>query len=228
MAQRLIPLFQEAFRELYPRTPMPEFSIRFFPFVNINSNIRLRDNKLHVRISDLLEGAPAAILSALAHLLLAKMYRQGADPARNRQYRRYLATHDLTQKAYLVRQMRGRKRVVSPRGHVYDLDAVFEDLNSHYFHGLMARPTLTWSQLSSRNRLGHYDPAHNTIVISRVFDHPLVPLCVLEYIVYHEMLHLKHPVHLRGSRRCVHSAEFRAEEKLFPHLTEARRFLRKL
>ena len=47
----------------------------------------------------------------------------------------------------------------------------------------------------------------------------------LEYVVYHEMLHLKHPVKLRGSRRCVHSAEFQAEENLFPEAAEAKRFL---
>jgi predicted metal-dependent hydrolase len=50
----------------------------------------------------------------------------------------------------------------------------------------------------------------------------------VEYIVYHEMLHLKHPVKLRGSRRCVHSREFQAEEKLFPHLDQAKAFLRLL
>jgi hypothetical protein len=40
------------------------------------------------------------------------------------------------------------------------------------------------------------------------------------------MLHLKHPVRLNGSRRCVHSHEFRAEEKMFPELARARKFLR--
>jgi hypothetical protein len=50
----------------------------------------------------------------------------------------------------------------------------------------------------------------------------------VEYIVYHEMLHLKHPVKLAGSRRCVHSAEFQAEEKQFPHLEEAMRFLKRI
>jgi predicted metal-dependent hydrolase len=50
----------------------------------------------------------------------------------------------------------------------------------------------------------------------------------VEYIVYHEMLHLKHPVRLRGSRRCVHSPEFQAEEKLFPQLVEANTFLKRL
>ena len=40
------------------------------------------------------------------------------------------------------------------------------------------------------------------------------------------MLHLKHPVKLNGSRLCVHSREFRAEENLFPELEQARKFLR--
>jgi predicted metal-dependent hydrolase len=93
---------------------------------------------------------------------------------------------------------------------------------------LLARPQMTWSQSAARNMLGHYDPAHNAIVVSRVFDHHQVPAYAVEYIVYHEMLHLKHPVRLRGSRRCVHSAEFQAEEKLFPQLDQARLFLRRL
>ena len=85
---------------------------------------------------------------------------------------------------------------------------------------------MTWSRDHARNHLGHYDPAHNAIVVSRIFDHPRVPRYAVDYIVYHEMLHLKHPVKLRGSRRCVHSAEFQAEEKLFPQLEEVKRFLR--
>jgi predicted metal-dependent hydrolase len=87
---------------------------------------------------------------------------------------------------------------------------------------------MSWSQTRTRRILGHYDPAHNAIIISRVFDHFAVPRCAVEYIVYHEMLHLKHPVRLRGSRRCVHSAEFQADEKLFPELAGANAFLKRL
>jgi predicted metal-dependent hydrolase len=87
---------------------------------------------------------------------------------------------------------------------------------------------MSWSQTKTRRILGHYDPAHNAIIISRVFDHFAVPRYVLEYIVYHEMLHLKHPVKLRGSRRCVHSAEFQADERLFPKMNEANAFLKRL
>jgi len=87
---------------------------------------------------------------------------------------------------------------------------------------------MTWSRELARNSLGHFDPAHNAIVVSRVFDHPQVPQYAVEYIVYHEMLHLKHPVKLRGSRRCVHSSEFQAEEQLFPRFEQAKAFLRQL
>lgn len=207
---------------------MPEISVEFFAFANVNNTIRLRDGRLLVRLSDLLEGAPDSILRAIAHILLAKMYRRPIERASATRYRRYVSSHEISSKAHLVRQMRGRKRIVSARGRIYDLDRIFDELNVRYFYGLLARPRMTWSQNRARNSLGHYDPAHNAIVVSRVFDHPRVPRYAVEYIVYHEMLHLKHPVKLRGSRRCVHSAEFQAEERLFPHLADAQGFLKLL
>lgn len=228
MAQHLQTIFEESFRELRPRTPVPELRIDFFRFASVNNTIRLREGRLLVRISDLLEGAPEPVLRAIAHILLAKMYRKPIDREHATRYRRYVSTHHMSEKAHLVRQMRGRKRITTARGHVYHLEEIFEDLNLTYFHGLMARPLMTWSTERARNRLGHYDPAHNAIVVSSVFDHPRVPRYVVEYIVYHEMLHLKHPVKLRGSRRCVHSPEFQAEEKLFEKLEAAREFLKRL
>jgi predicted metal-dependent hydrolase len=226
--QRLLQIFQETYRELRPRAPSPELSIEFFAFANINNTIRLREGKLLVRLSDLLEGAPEAVLRAIAHILLAKMYRKPIEKEHSTRYRRYVASHDIRTKAHLVRQMRGRKRIDTAQGRTYNLEAIFEDLNSRFFYGLLARPQMTWSRDHARNSLGHYDPAHNAIVVSRVFDHPHVPRYAVEYIVYHEMLHLKHPVKLRGSRRCVHSEEFQAEENLFPELEKAKRFLKQL
>ncbi|HKW17935.1 MAG TPA: SprT-like domain-containing protein [Terriglobales bacterium] len=204
---------------------MPDLEVEFFSFANINNTVRLRDGRLLVRVSDLLEGAPKYVLQAIAHILLAKMFRKPVDPMHAVRYRRYVSSRHMAQKAHLVRQLRGRKRIASARGRAYDLDAIFENLNVRFFHGLLARPQMTWSGERARNRLGHYDPAHNAIVISRVFDHPRVPRYAVEYIVYHEMLHLKHPVKLKGSRRCVHSSEFQAEEREFPQLAEAKKYL---
>jgi predicted metal-dependent hydrolase len=224
----LFDIFQESYRDLRPRAPMPELAIEFFAFANITNTIRLREGKLFVRLSDLLEGAPEAVLRAIAHILLAKMYRKPIENGHTTRYRRYVSTHELRSKAHLVRQMRGRKRIESAAGSAYNLEQIFDGLNQRFFHGLLARPRMTWSRDRARNRLGHYDPAHNAIVVSRIFDHPQVPRHAVEYIVYHEMLHLKHPVKLRGTRRCVHSAEFQAEERLFPQMEQAKQFLKRL
>jgi len=226
--ERLLPIFQESYRELRPRAPIPELAVEFFAFANINNTIRLREGKLLVRLSDLLEGAPDAVLRAIAHILLAKMYRKPIERNHATRYRRYVSSHHISEKAHLLRQVRGRKRIETAQGRFYNLESVFDDLNVRFFYGLLARPQMTWSRDHARNSLGHYDPAHNAIVVSRVFDHPRVPRCALEYIVYHEMLHLKHPVKLRGSRRCVHSAEFQAEERMFPDLERAKHFLQLL
>ncbi len=228
MRERLLPIFQESYRELRPRAPIPELAVEFFAFANINNTIRLREGKLLVRLSDLLEGSSDAVLRAIAHILLAKMYRKPIERNHATRYRRYVSSHHISEKAHLLRQMRGRKRIETAQGRIYNLESVFDDLNVRFFHGLLARPQMTWSRHHARNSLGHYDPAHNAIVVSRVFDHPRVPRCAVEYIVYHEMLHLKHPVKLRGSRRCVHSAEFQAEERMFPDLERAKQFLQLL
>jgi predicted metal-dependent hydrolase len=226
--ERVLEIFRDTYCDLRPVTSVPEMQIEFFRFANLNNTIRLRQGKLLVRVSDLLEGAPEPVLRALAHILLAKMYRRPIEKAQAARYRRYVHSHEIRDKAHLVRQVRGRKRIASARGHVYDLNELFEDLNRRFFDGLLGQPRLTWSQSRSRSRLGHYDPAHNTVVVSRLFDHPAVPQYAAEYILYHEMLHLKHPVRLDGSRRCVHSREFLLEERKFPQLEAALRFLRRM
>ncbi len=226
MIPTLLQIFQKEYRELRPRAPMPEFHVVFYRFANVNNTIRLRERRALARISDLLETAPEAVLRAIAHILLAKLYRKPIAPLHASRYRQYVSSHHLSAKVHLVRQLRGRKRIASPQGDAYNLDQIFDDLNQRFFYGLLGRPQMTWSQDHARNNLGHFDPAHNTIVISRIFDRKTVPRFVLEYLVYHEMLHLKYPVKLRGSRRCIHGAEFQAEEKLFPGVEQAKNFLK--
>ena len=228
MTPRLREIFVSVCADLRPRSPLPEFEIRFYRFAGLNNTIRLRGGKVYVRLSDLLEGAPRAVLYAILHILVAKLYRKSIDPAQAALYRKFTGSRSLASRTHLIRQMRGRKRVHGPQGVCYNLDEIFEDLNARFFHGLMGRPQMTWSTSHARQSLGHYDPAHNTIVVSRVFDDPRVPRLALEYLVYHEMLHLRHPVKLRGTRRCVHSAAFQDEEKLFPHLEDARKFLKRI
>ena len=67
--------------------PCPELKVEFFAFTSIKNTIRMREGKLLVRLSDLLEGAPAPVLKAIAHILLAKMYRRPIDREAAARYR---------------------------------------------------------------------------------------------------------------------------------------------
>jgi len=66
---------------------MPKLRIDFYRFANVNNTIRLREGCLLVRISDLLETAPESVLRAIAHILLAKLYRKPIAPAHAARYR---------------------------------------------------------------------------------------------------------------------------------------------
>lgn len=224
----LLTLFLEEYRALRPRAPLPPLEIRFRRFTSLNTTIRLREGQLIVRLSDLLEHAPETVHRAIAHILLAKLYRKPVAPAHADRYRRYTQSEPVAKQAERIRQTRGRKRITAPQGRHYDLDEVFEAVNARFFGSLLGRPVLTWSERVARRMLGHYDAAHNTIVVSRVFDRPNTPRYAIEYLLYHEMLHLKHPVRVKAGRRCIHSREFQAEERLFPQLTEAKAYLKLL
>jgi hypothetical protein len=216
------------FHELKPRTPIPELRVEFCRFANADSFISLENGKLRVRISDLLAGAPAPVLEALAHILLGKLYRKAIPRMYSHRYRLYLNRRDVRRQAQLVRQIRGRKFISGPRGEIHDLEEVFERLNRQFFNGLLGRPLLGWSRRASRAMLGHFDPSHNAIIISRIFDRPHAPPGALEYVMFHEMLHLRYPVDHSGTRRRVHTREFREAEKAFPGLKEAKAALKRL
>lgn len=221
-------IFQEEYRSVRPRAPMPPIVVRFRRFTSLNTTIRLREGRILVSLSDLLEGAPESVIRAIAHILLAKLYRKPIDPVHNVRYKRFASSAAVIRQTELIRNARGSKRWLGPQGHYYNLEEIFDTLNLCFFGGLLGRPELTWSEHHAKCSLGHYDAAHNTIVVSRVFDRPSSPRYAIEYLLYHEMLHLKHPVKMRGLRRCVHSREFKAEEARFPRLAEALAFIKRI
>src|SRR4051795_12640976 len=174
-------IYARVFRELKPRTALPALHVEFCCFANADSFIRLENGALHVRMSDLLAGAPAPGIEALAHILLGKLYRKETPRIYAHRYRLYLNRRDMRRQAHLVRQIRGRKFISGPQGENFNLEEIFERLNSGYFDGMLGRPQLGWSRGSSRSMLGHFDPSHNAIVISRIFDRKAAPAIALEY-----------------------------------------------
>ncbi len=221
-------IYTRVFRMVNPRTVPPQIHVEFRRFANANSSIRLENGEISVKITDLLAAAPAPIIEALAHILISKLYRKPVPRVYNNQYKLYLNRKDVRTNLHSLRQVRGRKFLSGAQGIFYNLDELFEKMNLRHFHGMMARPELGWSRRPSRTTLGHYDPSHHVIILSTILDRPSVPRLAVEYVMFHEMLHLKYPVDHRGTRRCVHTPEFREAEKEFLKLGEAKQLLKKL
>ena len=212
----------EAFRTITGRVTLPEISVVFHDFAALTNTIRIRQQKIFVRISDILSAAPPDVWQALSLLLVARLFNQPPPVEALRVYRQYADRPEVQLATDQVRRQRGRKiRAATVVDQVYDLEYLFARLNRRYFRNALPKPHLSWSARPNRRILGHHDDVHDTIVISRLLNDIEIPDYLIEYVLYHEMLHLKHPARIVGGRRVYHTAEFRRDERCFDQYEEA-------
>ncbi len=227
--ERAVAAFRRSYRRLGLAGEAPTFDVRFRPFASLRAGIRYEaQGRIAAQLSDLVQDAPAEVLDALATILLAKLYQRRVPGRARRTYRRWLNLPQTYSRMLAARRARGRRHALPPEGRVHDLEAAFDRLNARYFASRLRKPRLGWSHRPSRRRLGSYDPAHDAITVSSVLDRPEVPPLAVDYVLFHEMLHVRHPVLPARGGRQVHTADFRADERCFEGLAAAKRILRGL
>lgn len=200
---------------------VPPIEVRYFAYAGLRSTVRLRDGRIYVRLSDLFEAAPDDIIGALVRILLAKLLRRRVRAEWNATYRLFAIRDDVVSASEAARRSRGRKRLADPAGRVFDLDEMFDRINAEFFAGAVERPRLGWTMRDAWRTHGHYDPAHGSIAISRSLDTPETPAYVVEFVLYHEMLHVAMPAEVRDGRHMHHTARFRRAEARHPRMTDA-------
>ena len=221
-------LFQRVLHRLRVKSPVTSLVAQFHAFAGLRSTITLRNGKVKAQISDLLMEAPPLVLEALAEILLAKIFHRHPSREARECYLAYTFRPAMRVRIDAARRERGSKRLLPARGRQHDLDDILRRLNSRFFQGKLAVARIGWSPLASRRILGHYDSGHGAIMISRRLDSPSVPRYLVEYVVFHEMLHICFPVERHGPRRVVHSREFREAERKFPQYEQACRQIKRL
>jgi hypothetical protein len=107
----------------------------------------------------------------------------------------------------------------------HSLSDAFERVRAAYFGDEMRRPAMHWSRTFTGCKFGHYDPVRDTVMVSASLDRRDVPEHVIDFIVYHELVHRKLGFRWTGDRRDAHTPEFRAEEKRFARYAEVQTFL---
>lgn len=228
MSSNLEKLFSEAFRHLGGERAIPPVDVRFYPYAGLHHTIRLRSGRAYVRLSDICKDSPVEVHRALAFVLVARLLSKRTPAIHERVYRDYSMRPEVQRLSDIARRHRGRKMVSTALGNVYDLNRMFARLNRRYFQGELPTPTITWSKRRTRRILGHHDRVYETITISKTLDSADVPEWFTEYILYHEMLHIKHPAKILNGRRYYHTEAFRTDERHFSHYHEAQRWLERV
>lgn len=133
----------------------------------------------------------------------------------------------------------GRRPTLRPRGRFCDLSILAAEINQRYFDGELTA-AITWGRRRPQRRqrrrrrrsarvsiqLGSYRADQDLVRIHPALDQPWVPHYVVESIVHHELLHAALPAVVENGRRRVHTPEFRRREARYPHLAEARAWIR--
>jgi hypothetical protein len=200
--------------------------VEYYPYASLKHTIRVDRRTYILRLSDLLIGEPRGLTLAAAYIMFARITGKQCPRRVEKLYDSYTKTPEARRKIDRAARTRGWKFVTGTRGKHRDLDDRFERLNRDYFQGKLRRPRLTWSVGKSRRHLGQYDETFDCIAMNRKLDSKWVPLYVLDYVLFHEMLHMVHPARVgKNGRRMVHTKEFKKAEKQFKDYDRAIRWL---
>jgi len=179
-----------------------------------------RGKSVHMRLAEGLIAADDSVLEAIVRAILT---RQTARD--RRQYVGFTETGEYRD-VVLELELAAEIDADQPQGVAHDLTSLFDEVNAAYFGGEMTTPRLAWSDRLTLRRLGYFEPHRDRVVVSRTLDSPRVPRFVVEYILYHELLHRKLGATWRGSRSLDHTPEFRCEERKFTRWQEAEEWVR--
>ncbi|MFH1056226.1 MAG: hypothetical protein V1717_00285 [Candidatus Micrarchaeota archaeon] len=205
---------------------------QFKKYAGLKAKAELKEGKIIARVSDGFQSAEREVLVGLGLVLLGRLFSRKMDNAYTRAYKEFSTRESSSGFHDTLRMIRGRKKRLEWKGREYDLVAVRDVLFTTHPYVLEEleerKPSIGWSGKKSKRILGFHDGAFNSITINKILDSPQVPFFVVQYVVFHELLHCKHKVLFqRGEsmRRTVHPKAFRDDEKRFVFAEKAEAWL---
>lgn len=195
-------MLKQAIDEIYNEFPYSyslKYSAKFKPY---RANVRLRADNIQFNLSKKWKTVSKEIQIGLIQELLLKILKNRLKTLKTN-----------TQNIELYNIFMRKIHIATPK---IDIDPVLEEsfdrVNEKYFYNLLEKTNLKWGS-DSLSKLGSYEYGNDTIIISKILED--VDKEILDYIMYHEMLHKKHKFTKRGSKNYHHTTEFRNKEKEF-------------
>lgn len=195
-------VLEKAFSSLFPDKKIPNLTVRYSgKFKSFNGNVSIHKEfrtitKLNFSLSKDFKDCEEDIIIGIIQHLINKVYNKNIKTLEQDLYHSFIKNMSLY-----------AKRIESDPL----LLKVFDRLNNEYFDGLLDRPNLIFGK-DSTTILGHYNYSTDTVSISTILKKEDD---LLDFVVYHELLHKKHGFKQNGTRGRYHTKEFRADEKAF-------------
>lgn len=191
-------LIKKSYKELYPdKDPDINAKLKFSKaFKGYNANVKYSKKYMEFRLSHLWKEVSDEIKIGLLQTLFNKIYNTNIKTINIDLYNIFLK----------------KIPTVTPKTKTNPiLEESFNRMNDEYFNGLMMLPNLEFGG-KNFHTMGTYDYASDTIRISQLLKKDLH---LLDYVMYHEMLHKKFQYKKAGKKTMHHTRQFREWEKKF-------------
>ena len=205
------------------RPRRPDLPVRF-ELYNLPAIYRVGQQKdfLLIEAQEGFVGAPPAVIQALVRIALA-----GKSKAYLSKVKDY-AQSETFQNIASALEGDNHQAAARSRGQHFDLQKLFNKVNQAYFSGQVERPNLMWNKTLTHRKFGHYQVNSDTLMLSISLDKASTPDYVVEFVMYHELLHKQLGVVTNHGRRYAHTKAFREAEARFPKQKQAQAYLNEL
>ena len=175
-------------------------------------------------VSDYLKNAPQDVIEGIARIIFSRISGSGSKeyPKNMEDWLTNCEFAKANRPTYL---RRSRNLTGSAKGKCRDLTESYNRLVEQGIIPPMEDIVFSWTKDPNIRRVGYCSVLMRVIAISSVFDTEAIPEFVLDFIVYHEMLHMMRGFDPLGK---LHDAEFQADESKYPMKTESEEWLRRL
>ncbi|GEM_PF-1181068 len=198
-------------------------------YASLKATLQRDGRTISAKVSPGFAAGGRDVLVGLALDLIARVFRMTVpDNAYTQAYYAFRQSQGSNQLNSALKRTHGRKRNLNAQGTWHDLnDIVLRMTREHVLLQTLSVPKIGWNKKGGSRILGFYDESAHEILINANLDQKRVPPYVLEYVVFHELLHAKHPVKHGRERRTVHTAAFKADERQYPLYNEAMAWLKR-
>ncbi|WII07299.1 DUF45 domain-containing protein [Methanomassiliicoccales archaeon LGM-RCC1] len=184
---------------------------------------RITGEAIEIELSDYLKDAPDNVLSDECKAIVA--WSRGKRYKQSPLLTEYILSPDFIVKSRPIFLQRTRSLKLTEQGkcknlldsveRLRDMELIFDDdIRNSYF---------SWADHMQKYKWGQCNQFFRVVSVNPLLDDDSVPDLVLDFVIYHEILHLRQDM---SKAHRPHNAQFRSWEHLFPEYDACEEYLR--